>query len=139
MAPPEPEPKAKTEPVPESAVKSSDPVPDKDPAIIAEKFAAESSINENLAGNREPDMDSKLLAKPIDHIGRNIGINDRFLIIRELFNGDSDGFAQLIQDLDGAGSLQSASERLQSQFDTAPNHEGVAILDNLVKRKYSKS
>lgn len=116
-----------------------EPSKEKDHTIIAEKFAAESSINENLAGNRESGVDSKLRGQPIDHIGRHIGINDRFLIIRELFDGDSDGFGKLIQDLDNAGSLQSASDRLQSQFSNAPEHEGVDILDKLVKRKYSQS
>ncbi len=133
---PKPEPELVLEtPRPEP---ESEPVHEKDHPIIAEKFTTESSINENMAGNREPNLDAKLMGQPIDHIGRNIGINDRFLIIRELFDGDSDGFGKLIQDLDGAGSLQNAAERLQTQFNNSPDHEGVAILDNLVKRKYSK-
>ena len=111
----------------------------KDSRIIAEKFMAESSINENMAGNREQDMETKVVGPPIDSIGRNIGINDRFLIIRELFDGDSDGFGKLISDLDTAGSMKAASERLSAQFKSTPNHEGVAILGNLVKRRFSHS
>jgi len=143
---PEPEPVAETPaPEPEPVVETPkpepepEPAPEKDHTIIAEKFSSESSINENLAGKQATNVDSKLMAQPIDHIGRNIGINDRFLIIRELFDGDSDGFGKLIQDLDNAGSLQNAAERLQSQFSDAPEHEGIGILDKLVKRKYSKS
>ncbi len=136
-------PKPKPEPIPEPVVETPKPPHEtgagKDAAIIAEKFAAESSINENLAGTREPDMDSRVIGQSIDHIGRNIGINDRFRIIRELFDGDTDGFGKLIEELDSAGSLASASEKLQEQFSTTPDHEGVVILDNLVKRKYSKS
>ncbi len=148
---PKPEPKPEPEPVvetpkpePRPVAETSKPEPEPEPVhekdhpIIAEKFTTESSINENMAGNREPNLDAKLMGQPIDHIGRNIGINDRFLIIRELFDGDSDGFGKLIQDLDGAGSLQNAAERLQTQFNNSPDHEGVAILDKLVKRKYSK-
>jgi len=139
---PEPEPvvetpKAEPEKVEETPKAKAKPAPEKDHTIIAEKFTSESSINENLGGNRETGRDSKLMGQAIDHIGRNIGINDRFLIIRELFDGDSDGFGKLIQDLDNAGNLQSASERLLSQFSEAPEHEGVSILDKLVKRKYS--
>jgi hypothetical protein len=111
----------------------------KDTRIIADKFASESRINENLAGNREHDLESKIIGSPIDHIGRNIGINDRFLIIRELFDGDSDGFGKLIRDLDNAGSLQSAAEKLSVQFVNTPNHEGVIILSRLIKRRYSHS
>lgn len=134
---------AKEEPV----VKEEPQLPKKEKAmstrknaeILAEKFLAESSINENLAGNREPDMDTKLKGQPIESISRNIGINDRFLIIRELFDGDSDRFVKLIGELDGAGDLQSASQLLNSQFEQSPDHEGVSILDNLVKRRYSRN
>jgi hypothetical protein len=111
----------------------------KDTRIIADNFVSESRINENLAGNREHDLESKILGPPIDNIGRNIGINDRFLIIRELFDGDSDGFGKLIRELDNAGSLQSAAEKLSEKFLDSPGHEGVVILNRLVKRRYSKS
>jgi hypothetical protein len=107
--------------------------------ILAEKFLKESSINENLAGNRKPDMDAKLMGKPIDSISRNIGINDRFLIIRELFEGNSDRFGQLIADLDQAGSLETASSILAQTFDGEDEHEGIKILANLVKRRYPSS
>ncbi len=92
-----------------------------------------------MAGNRVQDKDSKLMGPPIDNIGRNIGINDRFLIIRELFDGDSDGFGQLIKDLDSADGLQDASERLSARFSENLNHEGVVILSSLLKRRFSQS
>ncbi len=141
---PEPEPVVETpipepEPVAEMPTPKAEPAPEKNNTILSEKFSSESSINENLRGNRETGLEAKLMGQAIDHIGRNIGINDRFLIIRELFDGDSDGFGKLIQDLDNAGNLQSASERLLSQFSKSPNHEGVIILDRLVKRKYSRT
>jgi len=119
-------------------VKEPEPVQARNPEIIAEKFEAESSINENLAGNREPDMDSKLMGQPIDSIGRNIGINDRFLIIRELFDGDSASFGKLVEGLEKAGDLNSANQLLKKQFKEVPEHEGVLILANLVKRKYNR-
>jgi hypothetical protein len=107
-------------------------------ATIAEKFEAGSSINENMAGNRESDMDSKLMGQPIESISRNIGINDRFLIIRELFKGDSDGFGKLVEDLDKAGDLKTATRLLEKQFDQVPDHEGILTLTNLVKRRYNR-
>ena len=131
---PTPEPQAVVEPEP-----VVEPIREKtNQGIIADKYTAESSINENLAGNHEQEKESKLMGPRIDNIGRNIGINDRFLIIRELFDGDSDGFGKLIKDLDNAGSKKAAVERLSMQFVKTPNHEGVAILSTLVKRKYSE-
>lgn len=148
VAPPEPEPVPEPEPEPEPealvAPPESETVPEPpaktqktDTGTISERFAAESSINENMAGSREQDKESKLLGPPIENIGRNIGINDRFLIIRELFDGDSDGFGQLIRDLDNAGGIEDASEQLNAHFRETPDHEGVAILSSLVKRRFS--
>ena len=106
--------------------------------IIAEKFSAESSINENLAGQRGKDVDTKLHGQPIDNIKRNIGINDRFLIIRELFDGDADKFSILVSNLEGAGTYKDAVTVLEEQFSTSMEHEGVEILSGLVKRMYTK-
>ena len=107
-----------------------------DNPILAEKFQAESSINENLAGTRGENLDVKLMGQAIDNIGRNIGINDRFLIIRELFDGNSDDFSKLLSRLDTAENYQMASKLLEEQFTASMEHEGVEILAGLVKRRY---
>lgn len=154
---PEPEPEAKPEaeakPEPEirtehvspgphskDAVKSKVPEPPaskgEDATILAEKFRAESSINENLADTRGEQLKSKLIGQPIDNIARNIGINDRFLIIRELFDGNSEDFNSLITNLDTAESFQSAKGLLEKQFAGSMEHQGVEILTGLVKRRY---
>jgi len=127
---PTPSPEPKPEPTP-----SPEPEP-VDSSILAEKFSAESSINENLAEKRGNDVDSKLMGQPIDNISRNIGINDRFLIIRELFEGDSDQFSNLVGRLDGAENYQSATGILEEQFAGTLDHEGVEILTGLIKRRY---
>jgi len=150
---PEPEPKVDTVPVDETDADAAPPVESKeaekensvpeesksgfeDPAILAEKFQAESSINENLAESRTEPLDTKLLGSAIDNIARNIGINDRFLIIRELFDGNSDEFGKLLSRLDGADNYESASHILSSHFADSTEHEGVEILAGLVKRRY---
>jgi len=105
-------------------------------SILAEKFSAESSINENLAEKFGNDPDAKLVGQPIDNISRNIGINDRFFIIRELFEGESDRFTSLVNALDSAESYQAASSILKEQFAENMDHEGVEILSGLLKRRY---
>ncbi|MCK4881008.1 MAG: hypothetical protein KAS82_10120 [Bacteroidales bacterium] len=129
---PEPAPAAESKPEPEPVAKS-EPA---DSSILAEKFSAESSINENLAEKRGNGIDTKLLGQPIDNISRNIGINDRFLIIRELFEGDSDQFSNLVSRLDSAENYQAATGILEKQFAEAMDHEGVEILTGLVKRRH---
>ena len=132
---PEPEPVVQPEPVPPTEPSSEAPE-NKAPETLAEKFQTESSINENLAETRGEHLDAKLIGLPIDNIGRNIGINDRFLIIRELFDGNSDGFSSLITRLDTAENYESASELLEEHFVDSMEHEGVEILAGLVKRRY---
>ena len=124
-------------PEPES-VAETEPDKGKDAEIIAERFSSESSINENLAGQRKPDMDTKLVGQPINNIGRNIGINDRFLIIRELFDGDADRFNRLVENLDGAGDYNKAVGLLEEQLSGSLEHEGVEILTGLVKRRFTQ-
>jgi hypothetical protein len=124
-------------PEPES-VAETEPDKGKDAEIIAERFSSESSINENLAGQRKPDMDTKLVGQPINNIGRNIGINDRFLIIRELFDGNADRFGRLVENLDGAGDYNKAVGLLEEQFTGSLEHEGVEILTGLVKRRFTQ-
>ena len=136
-AEPEPEPVAEPElRVEEKPGKEDGKSSEEDSAILAEKFQAESSINENLAESRNEPLDTKLLGSAIDNIGRNIGINDRFLIIRELFNGNSDEFSKLLSRLDGAENYESASQLLSSHFADTMEHEGVEILAGLVNRRY---
>jgi len=128
----EPEPEAQPEPIPEpESGKDTD-----DPTILAEKFSSESSINENLAEITGNTSDARVLGQPIENISRNIGINDRFLIIRELFDGDSDRFTSLINELDRAENYQAASEILNQQFAGTTDHEGVEILAGLLKRRF---
>ena len=107
------------------------------PSILAEKFSASSSINDNMAGSREKKPESKYLGKPIDSIGRNIGINDRFLIIRELFDGDADRFSLLVRQLDEAGNYEEAERLLDEAFSKNRDHDGAEILEGLVKRRYT--
>jgi len=124
----EPEQKPEPEPAPSTETDSS--------SILAEKFSTESSINENLAEKFGNDPDAKLVGQPIDNISRNIGINDRFFIIRELFEGESDRFTSLVNALDSAESYKAASNILEEQFAENMDHEGVEILTGLLKRRF---
>jgi hypothetical protein len=131
-----PEPKKVPEPEEDPIKKKARTTPE-NAETLAEKFMGESSINENLAGNQS-NVDSKLMGKPIESIGRNIGINDRFLIIRELFDGDTESFGKLIGELDKAGDFSVANQLLEQIFENTPDHEGVLILSNLVMRRYKR-
>ncbi|MEA3461506.1 MAG: hypothetical protein U9R49_06480 [Bacteroidota bacterium] len=133
---PEPEPETEAATAPEPETEPAPSTETTDPTILAEKFSAESSINENLAEKLGNDADAKLVGQPIDNISRNIGINDRFLIIRELFDGDSERFTIMVNELDNAENYQAANSILNERFAGVMDHEGVEVLASLLKRRY---
>jgi hypothetical protein len=156
QAEPEPQPESQAEPAPQpeteaqteakaQAEPKAEPIQASDvdkqeeasgSSILAEKFSAESSINENMAEKLGNDTDAKLVGKPIDNISRNIGINDRFFIIRELFDGEADRFTSLVNELDSAEDYETASNILKQQLADHMDHEGVEILTGLLKRRF---
>lgn len=109
---------------------------DKNNTILADKFKSDASINERIAGSEQPDLATKISGEAIESIKRNIGINDRFLIIRELLNGDNESFNVFIQELDHCTNFNQASQLLESRFHGHMKHEGVQVLINLAKRKF---
>jgi hypothetical protein len=105
-------------------------------SILAEKFASDKSINERSAPGSGHDLSSKLTGEPIDSIKRNIGINDRFLIIRELMDGNNEAFNDLVQQIDTQQNFDAAYSIIQSAFPDLMEHEGVNILIRLSRRRY---
>lgn len=105
-------------------------------SILAEKFASDKSLNEKIAPGSGHDLSSRLTGEPIDSIKRNIGINDRFLIIRELLDGNSDAFNDLVQKLDTQHHFDEAYEIIRSSFPDQMEHEGVNLLVRLSRRRY---
>jgi hypothetical protein len=118
-----------------TATREKEPAPKK-ASILAEKFASDKSINERIAPGTGNDLSSKLTGEPIDSIKRNIGINDRFLIIRELMDGDNDAFNNLVQKLDANQNFDEAYSLIQSSFPEQMEHEGVKLLVRLARRRY---
>jgi len=104
-------------------------------AILAEKFKADKSINEKIASKSDEDKEA-FGGEPIDSIRRNIGINDRFMIIRELLDGENDAYIEFIDELDHSEGYNEAIKKIEDKFPDNSGHEGIKILINLAKRKF---
>jgi hypothetical protein len=65
---------------------------------------------ELFADDDYTDLSDKLGMKKIDQISTSIGINERFHMINELFDGDGNLFNTMIEKLDNAGSLEAAKQ-----------------------------
>lgn len=80
---------------------------------------------------------NSLLAPPLSDISSAIGLNDRFLFTRELFGSNPKLFFETVQEINRAGSLDSALNYLQVNFSWDPESEAVAAFLLLVRRRYS--
>lgn len=108
-------------------------------AILADKYQGKRKFrNEVIAEQHQKiDMQSKLQNKPITDLAKAIGINDKFLFIKELFGGNADLYNQTIKHLNQVTDLNEAIIHIQENFDwDADNETAMAFID-LVRRKFA--
>lgn len=103
-------------------------------SIIADKFShLQGSLNEQL-GSLKGD-DDFLKSQPIVSLTDAIGVNDKFLFIREIFNGKSEDYLQAISRLENSESIADARAVIMSYTGDNTENEAVKQLLDLVKRK----
>jgi hypothetical protein len=103
---------------------------------VAEKPKVEKKIEKK----EEKPVVNKLQKPSIDDINKAIGFNDKFLFANELFGGNMQEYSIAIQQLNNAGSLESAMDylsNLQQLYEWDVEKETVKRLFDLVDRRYS--
>ena len=114
--------------------------------IIAEEFReVKKTLNESLGEAHQmvndilsPDIsDSGYKIHPINSIWDGIGINDRFLFIRELFSNSSARFETTIAALDKLETIHDAVNYLKMNFKWNKSEASQKFLV-LVKRRFTK-
>jgi hypothetical protein len=93
------------------------------------------SLNEKYSrtGN---DISSRINLSPLSDIKSGIGVGDRFLYIKELFQSDNNLYDSSINTLNQLGSMDEALNYIDSTFDWDPESPTVQTFLNLVKRRY---
>lgn len=76
-------------------------------------------------------------SEPVTDLRRAIGINDRFLMIRDLFGGDADAYEQAITELDGFHDLDECMIYIAENFAWNSSSDGARFLMELLERKYA--
>ena len=66
-----------------------------------------------------------------------IGINDKFLMIRDLFDGDSDAYNEAIAALDEFDNFDDCMIHIIDNYEWNPNSEGAKFIMQLLERKLS--
>ena len=109
--------------------------------ILAEKYNTPGNfMNEALARFVDTfDLSKKLQNQPISDISAVIGLNDKFLFIKELFNNDADLFNSTIDKLNKASNFNNAIQYIDSNFTWDFDNPSVQKLLELVRRRHPVS
>ena len=87
-------------------------------------------INDQIAnGKTDEYLSDILIKKPISSLPEAIGLNDRFLFIREIFNNNKDAYSQAIQRLDNVENLDDAKAIIISFTGEDTENEAVKYLE----------
>ncbi len=117
-----------------------DPAPEKPPhqKVLGEVIGNSGvSLNETIAPEKKADIATKLSAQAVTDIRKSIGLNDRFLLIRDLFAGNAAEYDRVLSELNSLPDIDEAFIYLQEHLVLDPNSEAVKLLVELVNRKYS--
>ena len=92
---------------------------------IADTMAAPSALAEELTAARTKSL------------RQAIGINDKFLMTRDLFDGDNQAFEEAIAALDEYETLDDCMIYIVENYEWNPDSEGAKFIMQLLERKHS--
>jgi hypothetical protein len=140
---PEPEPPAQTPP-PEEEEKedasSQDPEKQDTPVITtADLFSGTTTIADAFQQDEDRSIAANMVHSNGGDLKMSIGINDKFLFINELFEGNPSGYSEAIEKLNAAGEISEVEmilTGLSRQYNWNDNSEAYKRLKKIVKQKY---
>jgi hypothetical protein len=105
--------------------------------IVADRYlTSQNYINQAMANRQGDDISSRSQSKPVTDLRSSIGLNDKFLFIKELFDGRPDKYNQCIDRLNQASSLNEAMEYIEENCSWEEGNEVAEKLLSLVKRRH---
>lgn len=100
---------------------------------LGDSFLKGKSVNDLI--NDQNKLEFKLSNRPVSSIQTAIGINDRFLYIHELFDGNNQKFLETVKTLDSKQNIKEAVDYLRENFKWKRNETSLKFV-NLVKRRF---
>jgi hypothetical protein len=105
--------------------------------IVADRYlTSQNYINQAMANRQGNDISARSQSRPVTDLRSSIGLNDKFLFIKELFNGRPDKYNQCIDKLNQASSFEEAMEFIEENCSWEEGNEVADKLLNLVKRRH---
>ncbi len=118
----------------EEAEQEAEPVVEEEPAEEAPAASDEQvTLAELLAA--EGAVDVATAASSTLSLHQSIGLNDKYILMRDLFAGDADYYESAISTLDEFDNLDDAMLYIHDNFRWSPNSEGARLLMELLACK----
>lgn len=129
-----PEPAPAPEPLPALAPKPA-PVPVPEPQPQPQRLGDVIAKDVKVLGDKMAVEEQPTAFNRIKEIRKAIGLNDRFLLIRDLFGGDATLYDQTITRLDEFDDLDDCMIYIVENFRWNPDSAGAKLLVSLIERK----
>jgi hypothetical protein len=117
-----------------------------DKKILGDKYSGNgNSVHERLAKMKEDkSIGARMQFKPIENLKAAIGVNEKFLFVNELFNGDLQAYNEAVHKLNAYPSIHEAFEFLnhlttQYNWDGQRSADTIEKFANLVQRRFMAS
>jgi len=132
--------KSETEEIPVTEEKTENPVEIPKTTLDLFSEVPPETLGDMLTPSEKPAVADSLQMSNINDLREAIGINDKFLFINELFNGDLERYNKVIDELNGFSGLsgvQTYLTELQVQYQWTENSPAYQKLNVLLERKFA--
>lgn len=106
-----------------------------DSPILADAITPKTTLADTIAAPAA--LAEELTAARTRSLRQAIGINDKFLMTRDLFDGDEDAYAEAIAELDECETLDDCMIYIAENYEWNPDSEGAKFIMQLLERKHS--
>ena len=142
----EPAPAAKPAPAPRPAAPRYEEPKQSAPAVAPIDMEPTTTLGDVMAQNSQTLADTiaaptalgeEISNRSIRSLRQGIGLNDKFLMIRDLFDGDSDAYDETIDALDSFDDFDDCLIYIAENFAWNADSEGAKFIMQLLERKLS--
>ncbi len=131
----EEEPQAQPFDAPAEEESETDVVADASNVVLGDVLGSEhTTLAEQMAANASPDVAS-VVASGATSLALMVGVNDKYILMRDLFESNVKYYEQSMEVLDSFESLDEAMLFIYDNFTWNPNSEGAKLLMELLSRK----
>ena len=99
--------------------------------VVGEQFHEKPSVADTIACPK-----GVAESAPVVSLSDAIGVADRFMLIRELFDGDATAYDSAIEALDGQVSFDDCVIFITEHYAWSPNSQATKLVMDLLQRKY---